>query len=59
MFGKKEKKQNINMKKMYKQPKVEEMVLPLSPFMLDPVSKGTEVNEDEPAHAPKRKTPPF
>ena len=47
------------MKKMYKQPKVEEMVLPLSPFMLGEVSQGgTPPDEDEPAHA-KRRTKPF
>ena len=48
------------MKKMYKQPKVEEMVMPLYPFMLENVSDGGTVpNEDEPGHAPKRKTKVF
>jgi len=46
---------------MYQQPKMEEMVLPLYPFMQVTVSKGdsSSLNEDEPAHAPKRRTSPF
>ena len=43
-------------KQMYIQPKVEEMVLPLDPFMLSEVSGGGTVpDEEEPAHAPQRK----
>ena len=43
------------MRKMYIQPKVEEMVLPLDPFMLGEVSGGGDVpNEEEPAHAQRR-----
>ena len=46
---------------MYQQPEVDEMVLPAYPFMLETVSKGdsSSLNEDEPAHATKRRTPPF
>ena len=47
------------MKKIYQQPKVEEMVLPLHPFMLDTVSQGSDPNEDEPAHAKRKRIPPF